>query len=51
MSDRTYVILSKAIACSGLCYMVTINEPWWGLLCLLFGAYMGQEKKEMHDGK
>lgn len=44
MSPATYIILSKAIAISGFCYLVTVDKPWWGLLCFLALAYA--ESKE-----
>ncbi len=39
MSTATYIILSKTIAVSGFCYLVTVDKPWWGLLCFLVSAY------------
>lgn len=44
MTPVTYIILSKAIAVSGFCYLVTVDKPWWGLLCFLAFAYA--ESKE-----
>jgi hypothetical protein len=44
MSVGTYVILSKAVAIAGFCYLVTIDHPGWGLLCLLLAA--GVDKAE-----
>jgi hypothetical protein len=44
MSTATYIILSKAIAIIGFCYLVTVDRPWWGLLC--FFALAWAENKE-----
>lgn len=44
MSSATYIILSKAIAITGFCYLVTVDKPWWGLLC--FAAFAYSDNKE-----
>jgi len=45
MTDKTYVLLSKVVACAGFCYLVTIDRPWLGLLCIFFSAYISEGKR------